>query len=78
MAQRPLRRGMEVFADLIRVPVWEIGTRSFKIQKEPPMISSACVVFAKSEVIGLLEAGMPENDIWRLTAPLWRIESWSF
>ena len=56
-------RGMEVFADLIGVPVWEIGPRSFKIQKEPPMISSTCVVFAKSEVVGLLESGMPENDI---------------
>ena len=56
-------RGMEVFADLIRVPVWEIGPRSFKIPKEPPMISSTCVVFAKSEVVGLLESGMPENDI---------------
>jgi benzoyl-CoA reductase subunit A len=54
---------MEVFADLIRVPVWEIGTRSFKIQKEPPMITSTCVVFAKSEVVSLLESGMPENDI---------------
>ena len=56
-------RGMEVFADLIRVPVWEIGPRSFNISKEPPMISSTCVVFAKSEVIGLLEAGFPENEI---------------
>lgn len=56
-------RGMEVFADLIRVPVWEIGPRSFQIPKEPPMISSTCVVFAKSEVVGLLEAGVPENDI---------------
>jgi len=56
-------RGMEVFADLIRVPVWEIGPRSFQIEKEPPMISSTCVVFAKSEVVGLLEQGVPENDI---------------
>ena len=56
-------RGMEVFADLIRVPVWKIGPRSFNISKEPPMISSTCVVFAKSEVIGLLEAGTPENEI---------------
>ena len=56
-------RGMEVFADLIRVPVWEIGPRSFQIKAEPPMISSTCVVFAKSEVVGLLEQGMPANDI---------------
>jgi len=27
------------------------------------MISSTCVVFAKSEVVGLLESGMPENEI---------------
>lgn len=56
-------RGMEVFADLIRVPVWEIGERSFQIDKEPEMISSTCVVFAKSEVVGLLQEGVPENDI---------------
>jgi len=56
-------RGMEVFADLIHVPVWEIGPRSFQIDKEPAMISSTCVVFAKSEVIGLLEQGVPENEI---------------
>jgi benzoyl-CoA reductase subunit A len=56
-------RGMEVFADLIQVPVWEIGPRSFQIDKEPAMISSTCVVFAKSEVLGLLEEGVPENEI---------------
>jgi benzoyl-CoA reductase subunit A len=56
-------RGMEVFAELIRVPVWEIGPRSFQIKNEPPMISSVCVVFAKSEVVAMLEQGVPENDI---------------
>jgi len=56
-------RGMEVFAELLQVPVWDIGPRSFQIEKEPPAISSTCVVFAKSEVVGLLEEGQPENDI---------------
>jgi benzoyl-CoA reductase subunit A len=56
-------RGMEVFADLIGIPVWEIGERSFQVDQEPPMISSTCVVFAKTEVVGLLQAGTPENDI---------------
>ena len=56
-------RGMEVFADLIHVPVWEIGPRSFQIDEEPEMISSTCVVFAKSEVLGLLEQGVLENEI---------------
>jgi benzoyl-CoA reductase subunit A len=54
---------MEVFADLMQVPVWEIGPRSFQIDAEPAMISSTCVVFAKSEVVGLLEQGVPENAI---------------
>lgn len=27
------------------------------------MISSTCVVFAKTEVVGLLEQGMPDNEI---------------
>jgi len=56
-------RGMEVFADLIRVPVWDIGPRSFQIKKQPPPISTTCVVFAKSEVVGLLEQGVSENEI---------------
>jgi benzoyl-CoA reductase subunit A len=56
-------RGMEVFADLMRVPVWEIGPRSFQIKEEPLMISGTCVVFAKTEVIGLLEQGISENEI---------------
>ncbi len=56
-------RGMEVFADLIRVPIQDIGPQSLDVLKEPPMVSSTCVVFAKSEVVGLLEAGVPENEI---------------
>jgi benzoyl-CoA reductase subunit A len=56
-------RGMEVLADLIHVPVWEIGPRSFQIDEEPVMINSTCVVFAKSEVVGLLEKGVPENEV---------------
>lgn len=56
-------RGMEVFANLIHTPVWEIGPRSFQISKEPPPVSTTCVVFAKSEVLGLLEREVPENEI---------------
>lgn len=56
-------RGMEVFADLVHVPVWEIGPRSFQIKNQPPPVSSTCVVFAKSEVVGLFEQGFSENEI---------------
>jgi benzoyl-CoA reductase subunit A len=56
-------RGMEVFADLVRVPVWEIGPRSFQIEEDPPVINSTCVAFAKSEAIELLEHGIHENSV---------------
>ncbi len=50
-------RGMEVMADLIGVPINEVGDRSFDIQEEPQAVSSTCVVYAKSEATGLLRRG---------------------
>lgn len=50
-------RGMEVMADLLSVPIEKIGELSFKVAEEPPPVSSVCVVFAKSEAIGLLKEG---------------------
>ena len=50
-------RGMEVFADLLSVPIEEVGERSFQIEKEPIPVSSTCVVFAKTEALGLLRKG---------------------
>ena len=56
-------RGMEVFADLLSVPLEQIGDLSFQVEKEPPPVSSTCVVFAKTEAVGLLRAGWPKNDV---------------
>ena len=56
-------RGMEVFADLLGVPIEEIGERSFQIDKEPEPVSSTCVVYAKSEAIGLLRAGWSVESV---------------
>ena len=50
-------RGMEVFADLLSVPIQDVGDRSFQIEEEPKAVSSTCVVFAKSEALGLLREG---------------------
>jgi benzoyl-CoA reductase subunit A len=50
-------RGMEVIADVLSVPVEEIGRRSFEIDDEPPPVSNVCTVFAKSEATTLLRAG---------------------
>ena len=56
-------RGMEVMADLLGVPVTEIGDKSFQYQGGPPeAISSACVVYARSEAMALLRQGrLPEE-----------------
>src|SRR4030042_1935380 len=56
-------RGMEVFADLLNVPINEIGELSLKVAEEPPPVSSTCVVFAKSEASGLLRVGWPKEKV---------------
>jgi bzd-type benzoyl-CoA reductase Q subunit len=56
-------RGMEVFADLLAVPIEEIGELSFKIDKEPPPVSNTCVIFAKTEATGLLREGWAKEKV---------------
>jgi len=56
-------RGMEVFSDLLSVPIGEVGERSYKVKKEPLAVSSTCVVYAKSEATGLLRKGLSTNEV---------------
>ncbi len=56
-------RGMEVFADLLGVPINDVGDRSFDVEKEPPAVSSTCVVYAKSEATGLLRKGWSTEEV---------------
>jgi bzd-type benzoyl-CoA reductase Q subunit len=56
-------RGMEVFADLLSVPIGDVGERSFQVDKEPIAVSSTCVVYAKSEATGLLRKGLSTNEV---------------
>ncbi|MEW5807048.1 MAG: benzoyl-CoA reductase, bzd-type, subunit Q [Acidobacteriota bacterium] len=56
-------RGMEVFADLLQIPIEEVGPMSLDVPEEPPPVSSTCVVFAKSEATGLLRQGWPKNKV---------------
>lgn len=56
-------RGMEVFADLLSVPIGEVGERSFQVAEEPAPVSSTCVVYAKSEATGLLRKGLGTNEV---------------
>lgn len=56
-------RGMEVMAEIMAVPIEEIGPMSLDIKKEVPPVSSVCVVFAKTESVGLLRQGWSKNEI---------------
>jgi bzd-type benzoyl-CoA reductase Q subunit len=57
-------RGMEVFSDLLGVPINNVGDRSFEFKgEEPPAISSTCVVYAKSEATGLLRKGLSIEEV---------------
>ncbi len=51
-------RGMEVFSDLLGVPIVEVGDRSFAFEgPEPAAVTNSCVVYAKSEATALLRKG---------------------
>ena len=56
-------RGMEVFADLLKIPIEEIGAISLKVDEEPPPVSCTCVAFAKTEAMGLLRKGWSKEKV---------------
>ena len=56
-------RGMEVFADLLKIPIEEIGEVSLRIDEEPPPVSCTCVAFAKTEAMGLLRKGWSKEKV---------------
>jgi bzd-type benzoyl-CoA reductase Q subunit len=56
-------RGMEVFADLLKIPIEETGEMSLNITEEPPSVSCTCVAFAKTEAVGLLRKGWSKEKV---------------
>ena len=56
-------RGLEVFADLIRVSIEEVGKTSLSVEKEPPPVSNTCVIFAKAESVALLRQGWQKEKV---------------
>ncbi|MCK4656174.1 MAG: benzoyl-CoA reductase, bzd-type, subunit Q [candidate division Zixibacteria bacterium] len=56
-------RGMEVFSDLLAVPIEDVGELSLDVDEEPPPVSSTCVVFAKSEASSLLREGWSKKRV---------------
>ncbi len=55
-------RGMEVFADLLQIHINDVGQMSL-VEEEPEPVSSTCVVFAKSEAVGLLRKGWTKETV---------------
>ena len=57
-------RGMEVFSDLLGVPIIDVGDRSFEFEGEAPAaVSNTCVVYAKSEATDLLRKGWSIEEV---------------
>ena len=56
-------RGMEVIADLLKIPIEDVGKVSLSVTEEPNPVSSTCVVFAKTEAVGLLRKGWPKEKV---------------
>jgi len=56
-------RGLEVFADLISVPIADLGKVSLSVDQEPPPVSNTCVIFAKAESLALLRQGWSKERV---------------
>jgi len=56
-------RGMEVIADLLGVPVAELGETSLRVDEDPPPVNCTCVVFARSEAVALLRKGWSKEKV---------------
>lgn len=56
-------RGMEVLADLLKIPIEEMGAVSLKVDEEPEPVSCTCVAFARTEAMGLLRRGWTKEKV---------------
>ena len=63
-------RGMEVFSDLLGVPITEVGDRSFDVKEEPPAVSSTCVVYAKSACCACARRAATSSSSCRSASPM--------
>ncbi len=55
-------RFLEVVAERLGIPVGDLGAMAAR-SRNPAAISSMCVVFAETEIIGLLASGRAGEDI---------------
>jgi len=76
-------RSIEVMADLLQVPLGEMGERSLVVEKDPEPVSTTCYAFANTEAIGLFREGYTEAQVlaaylfaiaWRLHGTIGRVQ----
>lgn len=56
-------RSMGIMSELLDVSLEDLGGLSLQTVNGAVPISSTCVVFARSEVLGYLRQGVPKNDV---------------
>ena len=56
-------RSMGIMSELVDVPLEKLGELSLQTVNGPVPISSTCVVFARSEVLGYMRQGVAKNDV---------------
>jgi predicted CoA-substrate-specific enzyme activase len=56
-------RSMEIMAELLETPLPDLGGLALDIKEGLAPLSSTCVVFARTEVLGYLHEGTHKNDV---------------
>lgn len=56
-------RGLEIFAQVLEVPLEQMGELSLEVDQEPEPVSSTCVVFARSEAAALIRRGWSRQRV---------------
>ena len=56
-------RSIELLADLLQMPITEIGEKSLDVEKDPEPVSTTCWAFANPETIGLFREGYKEEKL---------------
>lgn len=76
-------RSIEIMADLLQVPIVEMGERSLAVEKDPEPVSTTCYAFANTEAVGLFREGYTESQVlaaylfaiaWRLHGTIGRVQ----
>ncbi len=56
-------QGIEIMADLLAIPVNEMGAKSLAVARDPEPVSTTCYAFANTEAMGLFREGYNENEV---------------